>query len=145
MATSQDIEKTVIADVIAVITAAGVTGSIVSEYVAKPDAATYTQVRCLNLRDILDGGTIPTGMRRADISTEAASYEDDDESGAILHALVAAVRAAIYDSGIVATLSAASTYNTYYGVQAGDDLPDVDGRHRVIAIQFSVIMKPEKV
>jgi len=143
MANSQEIEKNVQADVAAVLTSAGVSGVQV-EPVDLPDRATFVRVRCVNLRDALAGGTIPTGMYQADIVVECFSYSDDDRLGAALSTLVASVRAAIWDSGIIATLNTASTYHTYYALLAGDSVPDTDGRYRILPLIFSLILKPEK-
>ena len=143
MATSQKIEWNVQADVAAVLTAAGVTG-VQAEPVALPESATFVRVRCVNLRDALADGNIPTGMYQADMAVECWSYSDDDLTGAALHTLLAAVRTALWDSAIITTLNTASTYNTYYGLLAGDTLPDTDGRYRLVSLIFSLILKPEK-
>ena len=143
MATSQDIENTVIADVKAVLDAASI-ANVVSEAVAQPSEGAFVRVAVLNLRDMLDGGQIPAGMKLIDMAVEPHSYLHDDTAGTTLGALVASVRAAIYDSAILSTLNTASTYNTYYGLLAGDDLPDTEDRYRIRSIQFSLVLKPEK-
>lgn len=143
MATSQEIERNAIADVKAVLDAADI-NNVVAAHDRQPDAATFVRVACINLRDILDAGTIPSGMKQADMAVEPHSYEADDEDGSALDTLLAACRTAIYDGAIIATLNTASTYHTYYGLQAGDDLSDVEERYRLRSIQFSLIIKPEK-
>lgn len=143
MANSQEIEKNAQADVAAVLAAASIE-RVQCEPVDLPDRATFVRVRCVNLRDALAGGTIPTGMYQADMAVECFSYSDDDRLGATLSTLVGSVRAAIWDSEILATLNSASTYHTYYGLLAGDSVPDTDGRYRILPLIFSLILKPEK-
>jgi len=141
MASSQKIEYTVMADVAKVLTDGSIS-NVISEHEAQPEAATFVRVVCVNLRDNLDAGIIPSGMRTATISVECCSYQHDDTDGEDLHTLVGNVRTLIYDGAIVTTLNTASTYNTYYGLMAADDLPDVEDRYRIRAIQFDLILKP---
>lgn len=118
--------------------------NVIIEHTRRPESATFVRIAVLSMRDNLDSGTIPSGMRMIDIAVEPYSHEDDDGDGSRLAALVENCREVIYDDGIVASLNTASTYNTYYGLAAGDDLPDVDERYRLRSIQFSLILKPEK-
>jgi len=142
-ATSQKIEYNVMADIEERLDDAGI-NNVITEHNDAPDAATYVRVICLNMRDILDGGTVPTGMRQADMAVECFSHRDDDTDGEDLHTLVESVRSAVYRDDILSLLNTLSTYNTYYGLLAGDDLPDEQDRFRIRSIQFSLILKPQK-
>ena len=140
---SQQIERNAADDVIAILETASVANCI-REQEMLPNTASAVVVKCLNLRDALPDGTIPTGFRWADMSVEVMVHADDDTTGTTLAALLASVRTVIWDSGIVAALTAASSYHTYYALLAGDDLPDMDGRYRILALQFSLVLRPSK-
>lgn len=142
MATSQAIEQSVMGDIKKLLVDALI-GNVIVATEQQPEAATFVRVAVLNLRGNLAGGNIPTGMRQIDMAVEVHSYMHDDTDGSALETLTASVRTAIYDSGIIATLNTKTTYNTYYGLSAGDDIPDVEDRYRLRSIQFSLILKPE--
>jgi len=131
------------ADVAKVLTDGGVS-NVFSDHEEQPEAAAIVRVSCINMRDEVPAGTIPGGTRRATINIECWSYEPDDKDGEDLHTLVDSVRTIIFDNAIVASLNTASTYNTYYGMLAGDDLPDTEDRYRIRVIQVDLILKPEK-
>ncbi len=140
---SQQIERTVTDDVIALLDAAEI-ASVIRESDTMPDTATAVVVRIVNMRGNLPGGTIPTGMRQADISVDVFSHRDDDHDGETLHELTGLVRAAIWRDDVIAELNTTSEYNRYYAMMSGDDLPDVDGRMRIIALQFSLVFRPSR-
>lgn len=143
MATRQQIENDVRLDVKAVLDAASIT-NVVVETTDRPAVAVYVRVMCVNLRGNLMGGTLPTGMYQADMSVEVFSHYDDDSDAADMNAKIGEVTQALWTDDILTTLNSASTYHTYYGMGEGDSIPDQDGRYRIRAIQFSLILKPEK-
>lgn len=143
MAESQNIEDNVKLDIKLRLTNEGLS-NVITEEGQRPEVATFTRVRCINLRGNLMGGTVPTGMYQADMAIEAYSYYDDDTDGDDLNTLIKNIRDAFFWDDIVPDLNTISTYNTYYGMLEGDSLADVDDRYRVQSIQFSLILKPEK-
>jgi len=144
-ASSQQIEHTVAEDLIALLDGASISNVIREQEDAPTGVASYVVVKVDNMRGNLPAGTIPTGFRQVDMNVEVLAHADDDTTGSVFNTLIAAVRTVIWDDAIIASLNAASTYNTYYGMMTGDDLPDMDGRWRVMALQFSLVMKPSKV
>ena len=141
MASSQQIERYIMADLVGLITAASIS-NVVDQDSEQPKVATLVVVRCLNLRSNLAGETVPIGMRQADMAVDCYSYFDDDKNGNALNTLVASVRAVVYNSSIVANLNSQSSFFTYLGMMAGDDLPDEEERYRIKSIQFSLVMRP---
>jgi hypothetical protein len=141
MASSSEIEKNVIDDVKAILDAASIS-DVITEADTRPEKATWVKVSCLRLRGNLPGGTLPSGMRQADVSIEAHSYYDDDTDGSALATLAGSIRDVIWRDDVLTKFNSASSYNTYYGMTAGDDLPDNEDRFRIRAIQVSLIMKP---
>jgi len=143
MASSQQIEQTVMDDMKAVLDAAGISNVITAPN-DRPQASTYVVVRILTISSALDAGTVPNGERNVAWSVEVASHRDDDKTGSALAALTDDVREAIWQTDILAVMTAASTYNTYVGMQAGVDEPDEDGRYRLNLIEGNWIMRPQK-
>lgn len=142
MADTQKIEYHLMQDVKTRLENAGVSETIIVEHDQKPKTQAFIRVRCLNLSGALAGGKIPTGTRRATMAVEAYSYQDDDKDGDTLHSVTASAREAIYIKEILSTLNSLSTYNTYYGMEDGDDVPDFEEGYRIQSIQFDLIMKP---
>lgn len=141
MATSQLIEYNVMSDIKAILVAGGIS-NVILDCEEQPEVATFVRVSCISLLDNLDTGTVPSGMRRATVIVECNSYQSDDTTGTALHTLLASVRSYIYQSTIVSVLNAATTYNTYYGMLAGEDVPDEDERYRIRSLTFDLILKP---
>jgi len=143
MANRQQIERDCMLDAKAVLDAAGISNVIIEDAV-RPSVASFACVKCVNLRGNLQGGNLPSGMYQADMEIEANSYYDDDTNGATLSTLIGAICKAIFIDDILTDLNTASTYHKYYGMLEGDSVADQDGRYRIRAIQFSLIVKPEK-
>lgn len=143
MADTQKIEYQLQQDIRQRLLDYGVTSTVITEHQEQPQEAVFIRVRCMNLAGSLPGGKIPTGMRRATMAVEINSYQDEDKDGETLHDNTENARAAIYRDDILDLLTADSTYNTYYGMEDGDDVPDFEEGYRVQSIQFDLIMKPE--
>lgn len=143
MASSNKIEYNVCLDIKAALDAKSI-ANVIIETARQPEAAVFVRVACVALRSNLESGSVPTGMRQADIVVDCYSYEHDDATGSALAGLVESVRDAIYDTAILTTLNTKSTYNTYYGLGGGDDLPDEQERYRIRSLIFSLVLKPEK-
>lgn len=140
---SQAIEKNVMADIKALLRDDEDIKNIITETEEQPEAATFVRIAVLALRGNLAGGKIPSGMRQIDMAVEPHSYLHDDTDGAALESLTAQCRARIYDSNVINTLNGKTGTNTYYGLSAGDDLPDTEDRYRLRSLQFSLMLKPE--
>jgi len=140
---SQDIENQVATDLKTVLTNAGIS-NVVTELETQPQQATFTLTRCINVRESLEAGNIPSGMRTLDVAIEAFSKQYDDTDGSALSILVSSIRTAIYDENILTTLNNASTNYLYYGLQTGTDIFDTQENYRIISIQFSLITKTSK-
>lgn len=143
MATSQQLKYNVENDVVQVLTDEGVANAIDS-HATKPSTATFVRCICNTMGSDLQAGTIPTGVYRARMSIECWSYQQDDETGSALSTLNGSVRDAVYVNNIISTLNTASTYHTYYGMIGSGDIADEEAGYRIIAIQFDLILRPEK-
>jgi hypothetical protein len=142
MASSQKIEYNACIDIKTLLTNGGVS-NVIQEYEEQPNAPTSVIVRCINMNDNLADGKIPTGMKEVTLSVDCLSHEGDDNNGSALAILTGDVRTLIYDGDIISSLNSVTSYHTYYGLAAGDDIPETQERYRIRSIVFDLILKPE--
>jgi len=121
-----------------------VTATIIKEYSEQPNEAQFVRLRILNMPSGLEGGKLPTGIRRPTVSIEASSYFDDDKDGSALQNLVRDIRSAFYVDDLLSDLNSLSDYCTYFGMEEGDIITDDEDRYRIHAVQMTLVMQPQK-
>lgn len=144
--TSMEIEATVIADLIAVLAAAGITA--VSAQQAASTEPTYprTLVDTEDVRPaLLDGQGRPTGIFSVDAvivgMTQAGDATLDDGDGSALRALLGSIRDAIWQSDLAATLTALGNA-TYYTWRDNSASTTTEGRLRYGPVRISLTLQP---
>lgn len=144
MASSQEIETSLIADARLRLTNASITTHMI-EGTNRKDAVSFPiiAVGVQELTpDIISGpGQVP-GFYRATVLLDCLTHVDDDLTGAVVRALAKDVRGAFLRDDIVTIMNTLSINNTYYTFQADAATSDTENRIRHLSIPFTSRMRP---
>ena len=146
MASSQEIETTLIVDHRLRLTNAGIDNHFI-EGEDRGDDVTFPviSVGVQDLTpDIIDGAGQVPGFYRATMLLDCMTYVDDDPDGAAVRLLAKGVRKAFLLDDIVDLLNALTTFNTYYTAQVDVVTSDIEDKIRHLPISFTTRMRPSK-
>lgn len=139
------IEKTVQDDVRAHLVAGGLTVDHAEQDLgANPDysGAGRVKVQAEIARETINGGQLPAGFPAVALTLTCQTHNKRDPSGRGVGSLARSVRALFETTTLVSDLNALSQFATYYTWQRGPTTRDRDGRFHLLALTYTLVMRP---
>lgn len=146
MPTSLAIEKVVMADVSALLVAAGLVVHNDGAYL--PESTDYSlgrvAVGATYAGPSLLGGQWAAGYPRVALTLTCQTYLPADANGDTMRALAKSVRDVIEVEELSTNLTTVSTTATYYAIQHGPSYDDSDGNISGLTLTYTLILRPTK-
>jgi hypothetical protein len=146
MATSLAIEKVVLADVSALLVAAGLVVHNAGARLAESTdySAGRVAVGATYAGPSLLGGQWSAGYPRIALTLTCETYLPDDPNGDTMRTLAESVRNVIEVEELSTNLTAQSSTATYYALMHGPSFDDSDGNISGLTLTYTLILRPTK-